>query len=96
MVVGPSPQTNQRIQRLLMIFLNQNSSFVLVFFKLKSDNPGNSAFMMLTFEFVSCPATFLPEANLATKYSYSSFQIKHRIERDSRNWTHDSAISLKH
>lgn len=69
--------------------------FVLVFF-LKSDNPGDSAFRMLAFVLVSCPATFLLEANLATEDRYSNFQIKHRIERDSRNWTQDSEIKLKH
>lgn len=31
MVVGPNPLNNERVQRLLMIFLNQNSSFGLVF-----------------------------------------------------------------
>lgn len=46
-------------------------------------------FRMLAFEFVSSPATFLLEVNLATKDSSSNFQIKHRIERDSRNRTQD-------
>lgn len=47
-------------------------------------------------EFVSYPATFVLETNLATKESDPNFQPKHRIERYGRNWTQESEMSLKH